>query len=400
VFDSSTLCVTRLARPNKQTGPRDIKSLKCCIHTLQMKFTQILIGSAAIFATPVPQDTTSSETNSQQLLQAITAQEKLLGISFRFLKTMVRTYATEIEKYTLPDSNVTVFLPSDDAFFDIGVDDIFNVTKVGQFVQHHGVPYYLNASDIPVDGWSIATTFLGQDIKASKNANQTVNIISAPSTKSAIVANATFGTITAYFVDQILTPPVSVLDTVFQHSLFNFTSLLQSYLDSNSTRITAFKNVTVFVPSELAFRDFVNSTCRGGKLSQGSLKEVVEYHVISGRTYHSSFGEWNNKTITSLNGLNLTASYNGTLVATVNTLPAANVTLPLSNVTTPVNGTTVNSTTTYIYNFLKKEFNATLTLITPSGNATVLQKDVIAKDAVLHIIDRVLVPPGVNVTCL
>jgi uncharacterized surface protein with fasciclin (FAS1) repeats len=125
---------------------------------------------------------------------------------------------------------------------------------------------------------------------------------------------------------------------------------------------------------------------------------VLEYHITKGKLYFSGFSQVHNKNITTLQGMNVTASYNGTLAA------IAPVTVPIP-VNGTLNGTLTNSTAPFVpltntTTFLENQFNATLTLITPSGNATIVQKDIIANDAILHFIDRVMVPPGLNVTCV
>jgi uncharacterized surface protein with fasciclin (FAS1) repeats len=356
-----------------------------------MKFLPVLLSVGLLNAAPLPQAAPASQNNTQLLLETITAQERALRISFRFLKTLARTYTDEIEKYSLPNSNVTVFLPSDNAFLDVPVDDLFNATKVAQFVQYHGTPSLVNSSAIVPGGWNIARTYLGQDVKTFKHANGTVDIISTASTRSRVIAETRFGAVTAFFVQQILTPPVSVLDTVFQYNQLNFTTLLRSYLNANATRVLS--NVTVFVPSEEAISEFAK-VCNGSRLSDASIQSVLEYHITSGRTYHSSFASLHNQTVLMSNGLNVTTLYNGTLVP--DTVPVA---LPRNNSTnsTTVTNSTVPSTTPL--KFLEQQFNATLTLVTPSGNATVITKDILAANAVVHIIDRVLVPPGINVTC-
>jgi uncharacterized surface protein with fasciclin (FAS1) repeats len=357
-----------------------------------MKIVSVLLSVGLLNAAPLPQAVPSAQNNTQQLLDAITAQERSLRISFRFLKTLARTYTDEIEKYSLPNSNVTVFLPSDNAFLDVPVDDLFNATKVAQFVQYHGTPSLINSSAIVPGGWHIARTYLGEDVRTFKHANGTLDILSTASTRSRVIAETRFGSVTAFFVQQILNPPASVLDTVFQYNQLSFTTLLRSYLNANTTRVL--RNVTVFVPSEEAISDFVK-VCNGSRLSDASIQSVLEYHITSGRTYHSSFAGLHNQTVLMSNGLNVTALYNGTLVP-----DTAPITLPPSN-STANSTTTTNSTvpSTTPMKFMEQQFNATLTLITPTGNATVITKDILAANAVVHIIDRVLLPPGINVTC-
>ena len=241
------------------------------------------------------------------------------------------------------DGPFTVFAPTDQAFTDAGIDltafdtDEENATLVDILLYHvyAGAVY---AADV-TDGMTVA--MVNGDDASFTVTNGTVMIGDATVTSADVMASN--GVI--HVIDKVLMPPADLVDiaavamsTGVHDSLV--AALVKADMVGNLQTPGPF---TVFAPTDQAFADAGIDLDSFNTTDQiGVLTDILLYHVYAGAVYAADVTD-------------------GMTVAMVNTDDAS---------FTVTNGTVM------------------------IGDATVTSADVMASNGVIHVIDKVLIPPA------
>jgi len=241
------------------------------------------------------------------------------------------------------DGPFTVFAPTDAAFADAGIDlstfdtDEENATLV-DILTYHVYSGSVAAADV-TDGMS-ATMVNGDNVTFTVT-NESVMIGDATVTSADVMASN--GII--HVIDKVLMPPADLGDipTVAQGTGAH-DSLVAAVIQANLlTTLQGDGPFTVFAPTDAAFADAgIDLSTFDTDEENATLVDILTYHVYSG------------------------------------SVAAADVTDGMS--ATMVNGDSVTFTVT----------DGTVMV----GDATVTTADVMASNGIIHVIDKVLMPPA------
>jgi transforming growth factor-beta-induced protein len=257
------------------------------------------------------------------------------------------TLATALQKANLTDTlnstgPFTVFAPTDAAFAAanqtllnqlMSSNDTTNLTKL---LTYHVIPSLIVLGN--GTGNMTAATVEGGNLLIKANGdNFTVN--------NAKVVGATYATNgVIYTVDKVLMNPKTIVETAMEDG--NFTKLVAALQAANLTAaLNGTGPFTVFAPTDAAFNALDQATLQ--KLlttDKDNLSAILQYHVVPGTVY--SFDIVNNMTVATLNGLPLNITVEGNQIMV--------------------------------------------------GNATVQMTDIVTTNGVIHVIDKVLMPPNMD----
>lgn len=262
---------------------------------------------------------------------------------------------------TAPTANLTVFAPTDAAFntlaTQLGFADAsamvgaLSPADLSSILTYHVVPGAKSAADLRAGGsaQSTAYSFDGAATKLSLNAANGVVITDAVLASAQVTAAdvpANNGVI--HVIDKVLIPP-GVLNVVqmAQANPAAFSSLVGAVVKTGlAPTLSGSGPFTVFAPTNSAFQAAPSG------LTTTQLASVLKYHVLSGQVLS-------------------TAIPFGTALATLDTTNLAGATVPPETIT-------INS-------------NLTITDTTATPGK-ILATDVRAKNGVIHVIDKVLIP--------
>ena len=240
------------------------------------------------------------------------------------------------------DGPFTVFAPTDDAFATAGIDlDNFEsdeeIAVLADILLFHVASGYVTSSEI-VDGMTL--TMANDDNVTFSLVNGSVMLGGATVTAADVVASN--GII--HVIDSVLMPPEDIGDiTEVASSTGIHTSLVEALVKAELvTTLQGAGPFTVFAPTDQAFIDAgidLNAFETDDEIA--TLVDILTYHVVSGEVLSSSLSD--GMTVTMLNGDEASVSISEGVV-------------------------TIN-------------------------DATVVSADVATSNGVIHVIDKVLMPP-------
>ncbi|QMW03794.1 fasciclin domain-containing protein [Spirosoma foliorum] len=260
----------------------------------------------------------------------------------------------------------TVFAPTDDAFKLFGYGDVaaINAAPVDilkAVLQYHVLPTRIESSAIPLAVNTAQQTLLSNAVLYTSKVSSSTSTSSSSTTLSVNGAHilqadglASNGVI--YAIDRVLLPPLfgNVAATIQSIPLLLPTAsfkLLQAAVLKAGTQtaatLTATGPITVFAPTDAAFKAMGYDSAKIATAPAGALANVLSYHVLNSRTY----------TPLITNGSSLSTLQGGTITAGIST---------------------------------------TALTVTGRGNANTASNitgpDITATNGVVHIIDRLLIP--------
>ncbi|PNS20112.1 Periostin [Sphaceloma murrayae] len=280
--------------------------------------------------------------NAQSIVELLQATPNLST-----LLDLVDNYPDIVQALTTTP-NITIFAPTNDAFAELlrAQPALANDTEtVKAVLQYHVAPSRIPARSIPKRG-AFAPTLLtnpafslvtgGQRVKASRFGRR-VTITSGGGAKSRVVtADVKFdnGGI-VHIIDKVLTIPADIATTA---TAANLTTLAGALVSTNLLdTVNTLPDATVFAPTNAAFADLPEVP------TGDALASVLTYHVVNGTVGYS------------------------TILTPGQQIPT-------------VNGASVRVTLAGPAIFINRSF--------------VAQRDVLVKTGVVHVINRVLIPPA------
>jgi uncharacterized surface protein with fasciclin (FAS1) repeats len=263
------------------------------------------------------------------------------------------SYSNILSMFNNTNGSYTFFAPTDAAFTPAVLALLPSVNDIPDHVYYHTLNgthhtsefhngpniYDTLSSNSSLLKWSNGT---GLPIDIDKNSTG-ITLFSGTSNASIVRADVTASNGVVHFIDTILDLPHSPSTTIknvqnltkFQQ-LLNQTGLLNTVDGDNG--------VTIFAPSDDAFDNF-----NASGYSNDTLTNILKYHIVNAVYYSTN--------ITSLPGpTNVTAANNSNL-----TLSSSNSEIQVSNTT---------------------------------DNAKVTTSDILTNNGVVHVVDRVLMPPA------
>ncbi|MFZ9661084.1 MAG: fasciclin domain-containing protein [Chitinophagaceae bacterium] len=245
----------------------------------------------------------------------------------------------------------TVFAPTDDAFAASGITaaTISSLTaqQLSAILLYHTLPAKIMAADVPAGPNAKVITAGGDSVFVTKNANGVfvngVNVTQADITASNGVI---------HLISRVLLPPTGNIVQVAQSNA-NFTFLVAAVVraSSGSTNVAQILSsggpFTVFAPTNDAFiaAGFADIAAINAA-DPNTLASILTYHVVAGRVFSSDLT--NGATPTTANGGTVTIALSGT-------------------------GATVKGKTNMVA-------------------SNIIGTNVMARNGVIHVIDRVLLP--------
>lgn len=262
---------------------------------------------------------------------------------------------------TAPNANLTVFAPTDAAFNTLATQlgfanaiamvNALPPADLANILTYHVLPAKKTAADLQAGGSTQATAynFGGTATTLKLNTSSGVAISDAVlATAHVTTADVAADNGVIHVIDKVLVPP-GVLNVVqmAQANPATFSSLVGAVVSTGlAPTLSGAGPFTVFAPTNAAF-----SAAPSG-LSTSQLTSVLLYHVLSGQVLSSQ--------ITF-----------GTPVATLDTTTLAGVTVAPETITINSNLTITDKTAT---------------------PANLVATDVRARNGVIHVIDKVLIP--------
>jgi uncharacterized surface protein with fasciclin (FAS1) repeats len=313
-----------------------------------MRFT---LATAAAFAV-VPAFAQINQTYVQGVVKALD------GAGLSALSSAIQAAANTtagtllLTELSSNNTNFTVFAPNNQAFAAIPKTTLSNESMVADIINYHVTRGSLNATSFAMSpNHTILNTLLNDtslvDLGANKSAvlvatavsNKTVEILNQ-SKNITVQSSATFQNLIIHVINGVLTPPPKLSEVANTNDLSALISALQAAGLSDTVLNT--KGMTIFAPSNDALTKALSSL--GAQASnQTFIQAILGNHIINGTEAYS----------TQLTGANSYTSASGQ---------------PFS-------------------------FNSTnSTIMVTSGNATarITKSDILASNAVVHIIDAVL----------
>ncbi len=252
---------------------------------------------------------------------------------------------------TLSQGTLTIFAPTDDAFKAAGIDaaalSAASSATLAAILQNHVLSTKLLSSDLPASAFNTElTTTGGGKLYASKLKGWSVN--GARVTQADVLAPN--GVV--HVVDKVLLPPTGTLTQVA--SANPDLSLLVVAVNRIALKYPTVANglngpgpLTVFAPTNKAFQDAGLGTAAAiNALNEDDLVKILTYHILAERRFSPTFGDGDG--YKTFQGSTIRVAVTGT-----------NVSVKGTGNTTP---------------------------------ASLTQPDVVATNAVLHVVDKVLLP--------
>jgi transforming growth factor-beta-induced protein len=236
----------------------------------------------------------------------------------------------------------TVFAPTNSALANstyvnglIAANDTANLTKL---LTYHVVPYRVVMGNDTNS--SLLKSVEGSDLVMIVNASGTFINGAKVVTPNIICSNGVVN-----IIDKVLIPPKTIVETAAENG--NFSKLVAAITAANlTTTLNGTGPFTVFAPTDAAFNALDQAVLsRLTASDMANLTKLLTYHVVPGTI---TSAELKNGTVTTAEGEQLNVTVNG------------------SNITV--------------------------------GNATVTMTDIVASNGIIHVIDKVLVPPSMNLT--
>jgi uncharacterized surface protein with fasciclin (FAS1) repeats len=312
-------------------------------------------------------DHPTNTTPSQNIVQLAQAQN-LTAL------TAAATKAGLVDTLSSPTAKLTVFAPTDAAFNTLATQLGFaNATALvnalpgsalANILTYHVLGTEKRAADLVAGGPTQATlySFSGSATTLALNTTSGVKITDSVLTQATVTtADARASNGVVHIIDKVLIPPgvLNAVQTAQVNPIFSGLVAAVTKAGLASTLSAATPNLTVFAPTNTAFNTlatrlgFADATALVNALPPTALANILTYHVLGSQ-----------KTAADL-------ASGGATQATLYSFGGSPTTLAL-NTTSGV-----------------KITDAILT------EATVTAANVRAGNAVIHVIDKVLIPPGV-----
>lgn len=252
----------------------------------------------------------------------------------------------------------TVFAPDNDAFTASGITAVtlngLTQQQVADILLYHTLPASVMAADVPAGPNAKVVTAGGDSVFVTKNSNG-VFVNGVKVTQADILASN--GVV--HKIGRVLLPPAGDLVATAQAAGSGLDSLVKAVVRANNapggdpTLITTLQSakLTLFAPNNAAFTALLNALSLNDieQIPVNTLLAVLRYHLVAGRAFSSDLA-------------------NGSL----SMLAGGNATINLTN------GTGGGPT------------------ITGAGNggngSNILAANIMARNGVVHVIDRVLLP--------
>jgi uncharacterized surface protein with fasciclin (FAS1) repeats len=245
----------------------------------------------------------------------------------------------------------TVFAPTDDAFTASGVTSSvigsLSADQLKAILLYHTLGAKVMAADVPAGPNAKVVTAGGDSVFVTKNSGGVfvngVNVVTADIAASNGVIHT---------ISKVLFPPAgNIVEVASADTTFSFLVAAVVKASSGSTNVAAILSggsiLTVFAPTNNAFRAAGFATIDAVKAADANtLTSILTYHVIPGRIFSSDLT-------------------NGAQPATAN---GGKVTIGLSGSSATVKGNTNTSA------------------------SNIIAANIMAKNGVIHVIDRVLLP--------
>ena len=284
------------------------------------------------------------------------------GSKFTFLReALVRT---GLDGTLSQAGTYTVFAPTDDAFRLLGYTDAASVRNapvetLKAVLQYHVLATRLASTSIPVAVNTAQQTLIPNAVLYTSKISSGTSTAASSTTLSVNGAHAfqpegLANNGVVYAIDRVLLPPVlgNIVTTIQNVQIYYPTAsfrLLQAAVTKAGVGVvlTGTGPLTVFAPTDAAFRAVGYDSTTIAKATVASLTSLLNYHVLNGRVY----------TPLITNGSSLSTAQGGTITAGISTTALT--------VTGKGNGTTASNIT---------------------------GPDITANNGVIHIIDRLLLP--------
>jgi uncharacterized surface protein with fasciclin (FAS1) repeats len=208
------------------------------------------------------------------------------------------TKAGLVPTLTAPDSNLTVFAPTDAAFTALATTlgfasagamvDALPASTLASILQYHVVAGRRSAADLTAAGGTQPTlfNFAGAATRLAVGTSGGVSLTDAVLTSARVTqADVSASNGVVHVIDKVLVPP-GVLNVV-QMAQLNpaFSTLVGAIVSRNLTgALSAPGPFTVFAPTNAAFTA-IQTTVAG--LTPAQLSTVLTYHVLSGQVLSS-----------------------------------------------------------------------------------------------------------------
>ena len=307
----------------------------------------LLIAGMTIFSSCKKDDNATANTNT--ITDIVVA-----GSSFTSLESAV--VKADLQGTLSAAGPYTVFAPDDAAFTASGITaSVLNSltrTRVKDILLYHTISGKINAADVPAGPNAKVITAGGDSIFVSKNANGVfVNGIKVNNPDVAADNGVIHG------IEKVLMPPAgNIVETAIASkldSLVKSVTIATTAPGGDPTLAATLSNakLTVFAPTNSAFTQLLGALGLNKieDISIGTLLAVLRYHVVDGRAFSSDLA---NGSLSMLGGGNTTV-----------------------NLTNGTGG------------------GPTLTGNGNSGNkSNVTATNIVCRNGVVHLIDRVLIP--------
>jgi uncharacterized surface protein with fasciclin (FAS1) repeats len=316
-------------------------------------FVLLLTSLTSIFSACKKQDSTTP---------TLTSITDLINNGSKFTLLKAALVRAGLDGTLGQSGTYTVFAPTDDAFKTFGYVDVaaINAAPVDllkSVLQYHVLGTRIGSTDVPLAVNTVQNTLLPTGVvyisKVSSGTSTTATKLSVNGARvfqpEGLANNGV-----VYAIDRVLLPPLfgTIAATIQSIPLLLPTAsfkLLQAAVTKAGIggSLTGTSPLTVFAPTDAAFKAVGYDSTTIAKASVATLTNVLTYHVLNGRTY----------TPLITDGTSLSTLQGGTITAGISTTALT--------VTGKGNGTT------------------------PSN---IVGPDITATNGVVHIIDRLLLP--------
>jgi len=239
-----------------------------------------------------------------EMLVPIETPFDLLNEDFSILKTAIIT-AKLTPVIVNPQSNLTVFAPTNDAFnslleaFDLDTEDLLELPNLDDILLYHVLNGVVSSSDLE-NGMIVENDDLDQSLKISINADGNVYINHAMVTTADVEADNGI----VHVINEVLVLTESVLDVAIDNDFSTLTTAVFA-ADLAPALCNPFSDLTVFAPTNEAFENLATAldVTIEDLLELDNLQDILLYHVVEGSVFSTDL---ENGSVTTLNGNDIT----------------------------------------------------------------------------------------------
>jgi uncharacterized surface protein with fasciclin (FAS1) repeats len=312
-------------------------------------FRMLAIAAVTLFAVACNKDDDDTEGNNSSTITDIVVNTD----AFSTLETAV--IKANLQSTLSGPGPYTVFAPDNDAFTASGITtDVINsltADQVGNILLYHTLSGEVMAADVPAGPNAKVTTASGDSVYVTRNGNGV--FVNGVKVEQADI-DASNGVI--HRIGRVLLPPSGTIVETVSAPGSGFDSLVKAATRAGTgdpSLLQALNNatLTVFAPTNAAFTQLLSDLNLNdiNQIPVNTLVSVLLYHVVPGRVFSSDLS---NGSVTMLVG--------GT--TTVNLSDGTN------------GGATITGTGN------------------GSNKSNIVSANIMARNGVVHVIDRVLLP--------